>query len=552
MSNGRKERIAVSAIEQETYKRESYLVAEIPVGDKAPSFDGYITVYKDDSEKAKSYINDVPTQVKGTEVKEFTKGTKEFRLDLVHYENYYKRGGCLLLVVEILDNTSTKIFYKSLLPVELKWIINNWGHQKSKTVELRPLDETSLYVVCRKIIDQMIKQPQILIEQNGYKEEDYEKLIFSSLTFNPYRDGPLDIFNHDFTQFGLKNNIEYPIKNMRVETIAIDDIEEIKIEKKVFRLLVKSIYSSKGTIKIIEDSLEFTMDNELNKIKFKFLRVKSLSTQLKVLPLLIEFLKSGEITFKDFFGNISIDEAKKYINQLEYTYDIFLKLKTLFKQLNIDEDIPFGSKDNIAIEIEHIIDVILNKDYSKIKVKNPHDASFFKFSIGDIYLVFFYNPNSNDKFINAFSEEFLNMPFQVIIKNTDRDETIPISPYLLLEKDTLINAKNINYDVVKKSFELINFKKSDIIFSPINNFCLVTLSTFDITGVQELLDISEVLLTKLMQSCKDEVLKNIAMVNLMQVKFRKNNKLLNKDFKELVKLKNSLVKFIQCRTKVLY
>ncbi|MYL65485.1 DUF4365 domain-containing protein [Bacillus hwajinpoensis] len=119
MANRKKEQIAVSAIERETFREGAYLVTDIPVGDKAPSFDGHITVFNDDSESKESYLNDVPTQVKGTGVKHFSEGTRKFPLDLAHYKNYYKRGGCLLLVVEILENTETKIFYKQLLPMSI-------------------------------------------------------------------------------------------------------------------------------------------------------------------------------------------------------------------------------------------------------------------------------------------------------------------------------------------------------------------------------------------------------------------------------------------------
>lgn len=539
MSNRKKETLAVNAIERETLRVGSYLVAEIPVGDKAPSFDGKITVYKDDSERKESYINEVPTQVKGTSVKKFSTGNRNFRLDIVHYENYYKRGGCLLLVVEILENTETKIFYKQLLPIELKQIISTWGHQKTFNVELRPLEETTLYSVCRKFIDQMIRQPQMLIEKNQYKDDDYEKLIFTSLTFNPNRGSFDDIFNHDFIQFGLKDNIEYPIRNMRIGEIAIDQKERVDVGGKIFEVMVETHYSPDKITLIIEGCLDFTMQRDGKKLNFRINEVKSLAAQLKILPLLIEFLKSGKIRFKDFYGEILVDEAQEYVTELERTYTLFLDLQKVFLQLNIDENIQFGNKDNIQKEIEQLIRIILYKDYSKVKFENPDTASFIKYTIGDIYLIFFYNPTVENKITNAFTEDILNMPVRMVFTQTN--EAVPISPYLLLEKETLINAKNLNYDVMIQSFDSLDYKHSELIFAPINNFCLVCLNAFDTTGNQELLRLPLTLLTKLKEETVDEINKNIIAINLLQTKYRQTGEFTQQDYKELMNLRERTV-----------
>ncbi len=541
LGNRKKESIAVSAIDNETNRQGSYLVAEIPKGDKAPSFDGHITVYKDDSEKAESYINDVPTQVKGTGVKEFSKGNRNFRLDLVHYQNYYKRGGCLLLVVEILENTETKIFYKQLLPVELKEIIDNWGNQQTKSVELRPLDETSLYIVCRKFIDQMIKQPQILIEQNKYNDEDYEKLIFTSLTFDPQKSGFKDIFNHDFIQFGLKDNIEYPLRKMKLDTFGIGIIEEINVNGKIFNLEVKSLYTSSTITKIIEDCLEVTINEEKDKLRFnfRFTQIKSVATHLKVLTFLIEILNTGIVNISDFHGKIQINNCNQYIQELENIYGLFLDLSNLFKKLNINENIEFGNGDNILLEIEHLVKVLIYKDYSNLNIENPDEPSFTKFTIGNKVFIFLYDPFSKDKFIDAFSEEVMNMPVRAVVKDTG--ETIRLSPYLLLlsEKDTK-NIVNINFEVIQKSFDYIEFDKTDLIFGEFNNFCLVCINAFDETGTISYLDLASNLLNKLQQYSEDKNNSNIILINLMQVKFRKNNGLEQEDYMQLLKLKNSL------------
>lgn len=539
MSNGKIERIAVNAIEDETNEEGAYLVANIPTGDKAPSFDGYITVYKDDSERKESYINDVPTQVKGTIVKTFTLGNKKYSLDIIHYQNFYKRGGCLLFVVEILKNKSTKIFYKQLLPIELKEIISLWGHQKSYSVELRPLEETTIYYVCKAFIDQMIKQPRLLIENNLFKDEDYEELIFTSMTYNPLNKGIKDIFNHDFIQFGLKNNIQYPLRNTRINTIAIATKDKVQIKGSTHEVMVKNEYQSNRIIKVIEDCLEFKMEEKNNKIKkidFRIIEIKSLAAQLKILPLLIDFLQEGEIKFIDFYGEINLDESYiEVLKDLKNTYSMFLKLQEIFIELKVDENTKFGNKETIHQEIEHLVEIFSNKNYSKLNFADPNSPRFVRYTIGDIYLILYYNPIAENRFINAFSEKVLDMPMVLVINETN--EEISISPYLLLEKETLINAVNIDIDIIIKSFNSIEYEKCELIFSHINNFCLVCINIFDLTGNKDILKLPLHLLSKLKEMLTNSLNKQITSINLLQTKYRFYEELTQDDYKELVNLK---------------
>jgi hypothetical protein len=546
MSNRKKESIAVSAIAHETYKEGSYLVAEIPVGDKAPSFDGHITVFKDDSEKKESYLNDVPTQVKGTGVSEFSKFNRKFPLDIVHYNNYYKRGGCLLLVVEIKENLETKIFYKQLLPTELNQIIKGWGHQKKYSVELRPLDETSLYIVCKRFIDQMIKQPIVLIQNNKYKEEEYENLIFTSLTYNPNKGGVKDIFNHDFIQFGIKNNIEYPIRNMRIAELEVADVADIYIKGNHYKLKVQTKYSNQGIVLKVEDCLEFNVHEKNSKMNFKLSGIYSLKTQLQVLPLIIDFLKLGEIKIRDFVGKINKEPiVEKYIKDLNKTYSTFLDLKIVFDQLKVDYGEYLGNGEKLQHQIENLIDLMLNKNYKSFNISDSDNANFIKYVLGEICIILFYKPKSDTKVINAFSNEISKSKFTGVIDNSNKQ--VRFSPYVLLEKDTLIKTKNIDFKIMRDSFEPMILEANDHTFGLINNFCLTCIGVFDVTKNLEFLSISLFLL----DSLRGKVSKSnehIIEVNYYQILLRRNENLSKGELRDLVQLKVEVSKLPDSNT----
>lgn len=89
LSNQKKERQTVNAIEYLANLPDSYLIPDIPVGDKGISFDGHISVMKDDSETKESLIGRVPVQVKGTEIEHFTEGIRSFSFELADYRNFF-------------------------------------------------------------------------------------------------------------------------------------------------------------------------------------------------------------------------------------------------------------------------------------------------------------------------------------------------------------------------------------------------------------------------------------------------------------------------------
>ncbi|MCA1027349.1 hypothetical protein LCM23_14720 [Cytobacillus kochii] len=540
MSNGTKERVAVQAITNNALTFGSQLIPEIPVGDKAPSFDGHITVYKDSSEKVESFINHVPTQVKGTAVSSFTDGSKKFSLEIKHYQNYYRRGGCLLFVVEIKSNYETKIFYKQLLPLELKYIIETHGSQKKTNVELRPLDETNLYVVCRRFIEQMEKQSKLLIEKNQYKMTDYDKVVLSSLTYNPQVGDITEIFDHDFVEFGVKDKIEYPIGNVKLGEIGILDEDTVIVgSSEHHSLKVETRINKTDKVIIIEDCLEFNLKNEKMNFNFRLDGHRPLSKQIKILKLLIDVLTKGNLKTKSFGANINIAEGVEYKVQLEHTLNSLLKLKEIFSELLVNDDIILDYNNRLYLTIEKLYEVLIKGDFASIETEGlDMDApGFIKYKIGDVIVVLFLNPKSEKKLINAFSEEMLSLQYHFGIK--EDDSIVPISPFFMLEAETIKHAKNINYGTMISSFKQIDYNKVQLVFSQINDFSLKCLNLYDETNNKEYLRTALSLLDDTFSNKEklDKVSYEIFMVNYLQTKLRFNKELTRYENLELISIR---------------
>lgn len=541
MSNSAKERLAVNAINMDAAKLGSRLIPEIPIGDKGTSFDGHISVYTDDSEKAESFINHVPTQVKGTEVEDFTSTIKKFPLELKHYQNYYRRGGCLLLVVEIKSNNDTKIFYKQLLPLELKNILDNRGKQVKTNVELRPLNETTLYVVCRRFIEQMEKQNKQLIEKNKYTNKDYDRVVLSSLTYNPQNEDITDIFSHDFIKFGVKDNIEYPLGNIRFEEIGVIDEDTIKVGSSIHsNFKVETKINKTDRIVIIEDCLKFNFSKK--KIQFNFLLNghRSLGTQIKIIILLIDILKIGKLETTSFTAEINISGARENREHLEYTLDSLLKLRGLFSELIINDEVILKFDNRLYSATDKLHDLLIDGNIESLESEglDINIPIFIKYKIGDVMVLLFLNPKSDKKIINGFSEEMLSLPYKFGVK--EDNSIFTISPYFMLESETIKVATNINYGTMIRSLNQIDFSKINTLFTSINGFYLKCLNLYDETGNKEFLRIALHLLENVSTNKDklDAVTYNIFMINYTQAKLRYNKELTNHEYFEMMSIRD--------------
>lgn len=519
-SNSVIERMAVNAINSESVRPGFFLKADIPVGDKAPSFDGIIMLFKDGSEKKDSYVNDIPVQVKGTMVKKFSGNTKTFKLEMDHYKNFYKRGGCLLLVVEISDNQTTRIFYKQLLAIELREIIKNYGGQKTYTVKLRTLEETNLYRVCSIFSNQMKKQPPNLVETNKYVDSDFNVLMFASPTYSLINFEFLDIFEHDFYQYGVKDNIEIPLRTVQLESISLPRTDRIKVGEEEIEANIELIFSKSRIIKLcIENTLEIEINSIKNTFNINTLDVRSIESQIKILKVLKNIFITGNLGIQGLsieFGDQSFEEE---LAKLDKELIFWSEAIDVFNSLQIDVASNFSNQELVYHELKRLHQMLVLKNYKGITPENPETASFFKYYVGGLYIVLFYNPDSKIKFVNPFTKNFIETS-SVSLKIMSSEKRVNISPFLLLEDETLREAVNLNFELINESYELIDFSQIYLIMDIINEFCLRCINAYDETRNTKLLE-TVLILYKLIEENDDKSeYRELIFVNRMQTILR--------------------------------
>lgn len=211
LSNAQKERIIVTAINTMAVQPGSFLVPEIPVGDKGISFDGHIDVMSDSSERKEAFLGKINVQVKSTEVKEFSSGWISFSFDMEDYKNYHKTSGVLLVVGEVKIDGSYKLFFKSLHLMEIDNLIREHRSKKSKTVKLQSLEGISLYDVCVRFLEEQKRQPYELVINKPFSISEFQEFKVTPIHNNE------NLFDDIFNVYGIKNNVHFPLTIAQIE-----------------------------------------------------------------------------------------------------------------------------------------------------------------------------------------------------------------------------------------------------------------------------------------------------------------------------------------------
>ncbi|MED4129484.1 hypothetical protein [Shouchella miscanthi] len=526
-SSSYNEKLSINAIENHIFSNQLPIIPFINSGDKEVSFDGYLQVNTKVSDNKKDFLKKVDVQVKSKKVKRYTGKKAKFQLDIEDIKNYYKQFGCILLLVQIKDSLNMKIYYKQLLPLELYETLESTKKDgKSKSIELRELDETNLYTVCMKFIRELDKQPKALIELEE-KPDKFSQMRISSITMrNELKENLTEFFDHSYTIYGVKEGIEYPLDTVSMLEIIskgpmVFVIEKINGELSKYGLnITETVKKGKNyRIIVVEDSLELEFNFKESTFKFNANKLNSLKSQLKTLPFIIEVLEEGNL-YLEIDGVykkavINLEGREDVLDRIKHSENKVRNLARVYEKFNVDKNFVFLNEDMIDGEMDKLISVFIENEIVKPS-QDSESPCFVKFNLGGSFITTFYSPKNKILYLDPFSKEINNI---LISAKTGDDIYISIPMYIALETELLANSLNINYKLIYDSIEIFlvdNDSNVKSISATLTNFCLRCISAYDLCNEMILLDIAKLILNKL-KKLEDS---HATDINLLQIEKR--------------------------------
>ncbi|MBH0158680.1 hypothetical protein IHV10_20055 [Fictibacillus sp. 5RED26] len=485
MNSKRIEEIAVAVVRNEILKND-FLSDEIPVNDKTPSWDGEIWLYNNKNQKKDTLFGKVPVQIKGKTVKKISDEVTKYPINKSDLNNYYRNGGIFYFVIELIDSENTQIFYLSLLPIDIKQILNEMeGNKSKKTITKKfkklPSTERALEFLSRNFIYHSRKQGISLIDT--IKATDFDsyttKVIFPSK--NTLRD---NIFEYGTYMYGRINrlNLDIPLYKLDFEKIAEEtDIYIGLNEKVIYDEVVRVIEKGKITLEFGKSfvlRLPKFIDDQ-NQVEIQFNEQGSLQDRIKDCRFMQEICSEKKISINhyeipiesvDGIGN-GIKRIENYVIYLEEILETFNRLKVSFEC-----DFKLLGKEDIQ-KIEILRDAIIHKNYSRLKL--AVDNCFLKFIIGDLKITLV-SLKVNEEWLvfNLFDLDAINKNFNIMVTSKDNIQKAMHSPYIMFEAAELFSLDNLNIKVIESSLTQVDYN-NDYSVQLTNNFLLNVLMYFD-------------------------------------------------------------------------
>lgn len=522
--------IATSAVKTSISQTEllSPCINEV---DKEPSWDGNIYIYQT-KKKKKDGLKKVPVQVKGKLAKNFSAETINYRVNKNDLENYLTDGGVFYFVVYIDSLGEAKnIYYCSLLPVKIRFLLEESKNKKSLNIELRkfPDDNLKKQSILLTFHSNMQKQTSFAHAKLFSLDEFEKQGILESISFsvtgfkNQYSDPKDLMFQDDLYMYAnvKGSTIPQPIEGIPINLHMMEDLKcEVSVDGKVYYKTIRRIYS-KGETKIqIGNSCNAQFIPAEEKMIVNITPSNMLSSALCDLPFILALNEHRGFEYNGV--TVSFDTSKMYSkekidslkNNLKYCQDMKSVLDKL--RLNIDVDLENMSAEDKRHTHRLIQALIYDEEVENLKEDIP-------FAVKVDYL--------GAKIVLAFNKlrkpgtyriyDYFNMPFAIYFDDEKQIKHLT-SQFEVFKADDFLELSNIDYDAIINSFKSI---EEDYIYARANIILLEFLLAYDKSNDtrKDILEAADKLATWLFNiDINEEVFeRDIRAINYFQVQKRK-------------------------------
>lgn len=521
------EEIAVLAVRNEIVKYSDTLVAYIDTKEKTPMWDGYIYVYKQNSKyKAnREFEGKIGVQVKGKNVKKISTGNSKYSIKVDYLKAYQKdRKGILLFVVEIIDYANTKLFYANLLPVDLNEILKKVNeNQESVTIDIKPISEkssSSLKMICLNFLKNCNEQMNIPIKNIDEIHEIKEiniPIVGEEEYFEDY------LFNNDIYSYAIDKET-----NVKIALPKLQEIQQFSTNKVSVAINGKQYYNNITVVK--NKSEEYILYGKstkiyLNQNKVTFKIKGNVYERIHDTEFIIDLVKNKALTVNgediDLKVNVKSSEEKTYIENIKNDLERLNDIKNLFQKFNVLFNIDL---DNLTDDDWKNLDMFMYINAGN-SIKKITESKLYNIKIANYKIAFIAIVDENNKIniYNYFSD--LSNIMKVFYYDKDGKEN-PISVYINMDINALLEYSNINFQVIKETFNSLDSNEETL--ERCNLWMLEVLKAYDQNKRIEILDLAKYINERISEHREN----NVDIINKMQIlkRYRK----LTFDEKEII------------------
>lgn len=431
---------------------------QIQENDKTPDWDGYLNIYKIKKDVRNNYLGCLRIQVKGTQVDEF-KEKESFPIETVFLNNA-RSEGFVFFVVEVKEDGSSKIFYKMMAPIEIRFALSklrDGQYTKTMSFDVLSNDKALIYVQLSAFLNDCIKQKSFA-NKDELKIEDIQNVTDYQWGFTlqgKKENFANDIFNgiSAFLYLKTKEGAEIPVGNSRM-TVSIPEIKRTIIESvKINDIIISDsyilTYSKDYVTYEIPSLLSFKIINNLSVKKDNVsidILAKTTEQYISAYSTYLLVLKETHIKFGEKIFTLTSTVGSEDISNVEDKIREFEKHAEVLRLLNVVTPIDytkFYDRDNISIDklykglVEH----------QPVEINNQKEI--FRLDIANICLLLCsYSDNNGKYYIDNFFESL-----NVRVKSENTELPFEIPTFSWLEQRGYVLFDNIPYKKILDSYK---------------------------------------------------------------------------------------------------
>lgn len=514
--------------------RSSILKPNIFSNDRTMSWDGEIVILRNKQQPKQSYVGKIPVQVKTRGVENFNQEFSSFDFEIADLRNYSLSGGVVVFLIEVM-NFACKIFYRPLLPSDLKDILSKYGNQATRAIQLKFLDESTTTEIENEL------QTFLINVRKQYSNLDYSITLdeVSEFSFYAVTDAiPFDdyLLKRPFPipMYAKKSpiDIEYYFDNVHVTSVSHTVNKPVSINNKVF-------YNSYELIKTkdnitIKFGKKIFIDTTLNGLSIEL--SGTILERITDCEFLIELFKYKEISLAiDNSSYLKIQEIKNEGELKSNTEKILQNLNEILQLLEIFKVNPLslelsqnGSEQldiQSLINLDQLIKVFIYHEKPSIL---PDKQGFHILKISNIHLgIFIYQVDGAYIVRDLFS----NLDDLHFSASTINGVRIDISPYIFISVKDLQLATNLDLDLIISSIK--KCEPNEDYINLVNLFGLGLINTYDLTNREEFLIGALEIFDWLLSFENNNI---ISRLNMLQI-IRRSRSFTDDEFTELNKMR---------------
>lgn len=507
----------------------SRLEASTLKGEKGPSWDGHILVYANPN-KSKEGITRVPIQVKGVKSDNLSEDTIKYDVDITDLKNFFEEGGAIYFVVYMDTLGNGTIYYKILLPYNIKSILD--AHpENTKTIRLSfskfPNDEIAKTDLFLNFVKDKSKQGSVkytgalTFESIDPASVKYYSLGFSSIDAkkNPYE----YLFNNEVFVYAFDNDgAPKPLGLVQAQEFSKIQNDSVYCNGKKYFDKVKICHKKDCDEIVFDENIFMKMPKNNISYQLHFDLGGTLQTRKRDISFLLDWQKTKKIIIgqKELYaplennlGIVKTSELVKYCKKLE-------ELSICLKEIGVESDVNmdvFTAEDNK--NAESLVDAFVRKQSLHLH-NNNEEIMIRNFKIANITaLIIGLRQNDGTYILRNFFKHKLNK-----VEGTIGNESFALSQFLPMNKTHFLNVSNIDYNEIYTDITSINGCKH--YYDWVIRFVLEMLLAYDINKDKKLLYEAQRLYDWLRSVYNVDSIKPIHLINSLQIakRFRKLKK----------------------------